>query len=159
MRMETTKKEIAGNSSRTRGLRRGGSDRPKGKPNEVTAEIRTLAQRLLTDPDYLDNLRRRLIEGTRARLKLSYTIMRMANRATITEHLDIDPSTWADEQLDAYDAGLPIVQVLAMGFRLVTAARVRDFVDGGRRAGSAWDDIAGRRAVDQQEWSRDSRAP
>lgn len=40
-----------------------GKGRPKGAVNKVTREIRDLSQALLTDPAYLDSLRRRLTSG------------------------------------------------------------------------------------------------
>ena len=48
----------------TDALKRGGSKgRPKGSKSKVTVEVRELAQKLVTDPTYLKNLRTRLITG------------------------------------------------------------------------------------------------
>lgn len=40
-----------------------GKGRPKGATNKITREIRELSQGLLTDPAYLESLRRRLTSG------------------------------------------------------------------------------------------------
>lgn len=49
----------------TSGLKRGGgTGRPKGVPNKATVEIKVLARRLLSDPEYQDALERRLRRGT-----------------------------------------------------------------------------------------------
>ena len=40
-----------------------GKGRPKGAVNKVTREIKELSQSLLTDPAYVESLRRRLTSG------------------------------------------------------------------------------------------------
>lgn len=40
-----------------------GKGRPKGALNKTTREIKELSQSLLTDPAYLDALKRRLVSG------------------------------------------------------------------------------------------------
>lgn len=47
----------------TSGLNRGGPGRKPGIPNKATQEIKEVARRLLEDPDYVQNLKRRLQRG------------------------------------------------------------------------------------------------
>lgn len=52
------------NPNSLRNLKRGGSPgRPKGVPNKATQEMKSLAQRLLGDPIYRANFRKRLQSG------------------------------------------------------------------------------------------------
>lgn len=50
-------------SRNTAGLKKGGPGRKPGIPNKATAEIKETAQRLLSDPAYVDSLKRRLPAG------------------------------------------------------------------------------------------------
>lgn len=52
------------NPNSLKNLRRGGSGRQKGTPNNTTAEVREVAQRLVEDEKYQAKLRERLLEGT-----------------------------------------------------------------------------------------------
>ena len=48
----------------TEGLKRGGSrGRPKGAKNKATIEAKALAREMVLNPEYLANLRTRLVEG------------------------------------------------------------------------------------------------
>src|SRR5207249_7750781 len=58
---KNTRRKIAHRD--TSGLRRGGPGRPKGVPNKVTIEAKEACGRLVDDPAYLTNLRRRLLRG------------------------------------------------------------------------------------------------
>jgi len=56
---------MARKSNLPESLRRlGGPGRPKGVPNHVTPEIKELARRMLTDPEYLQALKVRLKRGS-----------------------------------------------------------------------------------------------
>jgi hypothetical protein len=44
--------------------------RPPGTPNRTSRDARELAQRLLTDAEYLDSLRLRLVEGKLGALEI-----------------------------------------------------------------------------------------
>ena len=111
--MELIRKEFVENS-RTRGLRRGGPGRRKGVPNKATREVRTLARGLLNDKRYLAQLRRRMIAGTAGPVEVLLYHYAYGKPKDMSEHLDVDPSSWTDEQLDAYDRGAPLALVLAM---------------------------------------------
>jgi len=96
---------------RLRNLKRGGSPgRPKGKPNKVTQEVRTLAQRLVGDRQYRENLQERLRAGHAGPVEILLWHYAFGKPRDTTEQFNIDPSDWTDEQLAAYDLGVPIAQ-------------------------------------------------
>lgn len=119
-----SKKQIENKSGKGKGkgtaprskqnLRRGGPGRPKG-PNKATKEIRSIAKRLVEDELYQRNLLERLRAGTAGSVEVLLYHYAYGKPKDITEMLTVDPKTWTDAQLDAYVAGVPIAQVLAMG--------------------------------------------
>jgi hypothetical protein len=75
---------------------RPGRGRPKGSPNVVTTEVRQLAQRLLSDPAYQNNLLERLRAGTLGSLEpvlWAYAFGRPKDHVelSVTEHEATNP--------------------------------------------------------------------
>jgi hypothetical protein len=68
------------------------SGRPKGTPNKATQEIRESSRRLLVDPAYVDQLKRRIIAGKAPHME---TLLHHYAYGKPPDHLDVSGSALA----------------------------------------------------------------